>query len=595
MKIKTVHIESFRGIPQALDLDFTDKNGKPISAIIYGDNGTGKSSIVDAIEFGLQARIEREQSIQNKKRPSVISKAYATPIGAKISIELDNSVQINRNINVILKDNYYKLISTDNKPYKGFSIVPIVLRRNDIMTYNIISSVERQILFFKFIYKKIDFYGSKEQAELFLENSPEVEELMEEITRLKAKREQLKRTLADRLGISPRRISINTKDAIDICIKRSVVPYNGNPRQRTQGRKVVSTEEYQEIQRIAHAIEERRIEISLRKQELNKIKTTSLNKSNKRIQQNIAFFQDAAVYLTDAFNKISSTDYVEEFNLSYGNKSAVSLDIIIKLRTGLKTTPSQIFSEANYDLMILLLYVSVIRVGSKYGQEKVIILDDVLQSVDSQIRNKFVSYLLSEMKDWQIFITVHDRLWLNQLRFLFTNSGHMFNEMQCDSWDFEHGPTIRTNKTKLYDDSLEIAIKSGSTSLMASTAGLMLEKICQNLSIDLAISIHRRRDDKYTIGDLWPGLFKIMKASPEFKVIVEGIDESLYIRNLLGSHYNEWATSLSDQEIREFAFNVQKLYDYTFCKKCLSWISITNKTNSCVAQCNCHHTYMTKK
>ena len=130
---------------------------------------------------------------------------------------------------------------------------------------------------------------------------------------------------------------------------------------------------------------------------------------------------------------------------------------------------------------------------------------------------------------------------------------------------------------------------------MASTAGLMLEKICQNLSINLAISIHRRRDDKYTIGDLWPGIFKLMKTSKELKVIAERINDSLYIRNLLGSHYNEWAISLCDQEIREFAFNVQKLYDNTFCKKCLCWISITNKTDSCVAQCNCHHTGLSIK
>ena len=592
MKIKKVHIEAFRGIPKVLDLEFTDKHGKPISAIIYGDNGTGKSSIVDAIEFGLQARIEREQKINNKSRPEVISKAYTKPVEAKVSVELDNNDVIDRHVNIIIKDEHYKVVPSDPNPHEDFSIVPIVLRRNDIMTYNLITSVERQILFFKFIYRKVDVNGKDDH---FLEISPEIGELLEDIFRLKNKREQLKATLATRLGIKPSNISIGTQEAINLCIKRNVVPYNGNPYQRTHGRRVVSIEEYQEIQTIGHAIIERGIEISLRKAEIKKLTNTSTNKSNKRIRQNIAFLQEAAIFLTDAFKKISTTDYVKEFKLSYGKKSAASLDIIIILNNGLTTTPSQIFSEANFDLMILLLYVSVIRVGAKYGQEKVIILDDVLQSIDSQIRNKFVSYVLSEMKDWQIFITVHDRLWLNQLRFLFTNSGHSFIEMQCDSWSFEHGPTIRTNKTKLYDDFLEIAIKSGSTSLMASTAGLMLEKICQNLSIDLAISIHRQRDDKYTIGNLWPGLFKIMKASPELKTIVERINESLYIRNLLGSHYNEWAISLSDQEIREFAFNVQKLYDYTFCKKCLSWISVTNQADSQIAQCNCHHTSISKK
>ena len=54
MKIAKIDIESFRGIPGHCSLDFRDKSGKACSAIIYGGNGSGKSSIVDAIEYNLQ-------------------------------------------------------------------------------------------------------------------------------------------------------------------------------------------------------------------------------------------------------------------------------------------------------------------------------------------------------------------------------------------------------------------------------------------------------------------------------------------------------------------------------------------------------------
>ena len=54
MKISYIHIEHFRGIPTEINIDLTDGQGIPVSTIIYGDNGSGKSSIVDAIEFNTQ-------------------------------------------------------------------------------------------------------------------------------------------------------------------------------------------------------------------------------------------------------------------------------------------------------------------------------------------------------------------------------------------------------------------------------------------------------------------------------------------------------------------------------------------------------------
>jgi hypothetical protein len=56
-KIKRVTISGFRGILAPLTLDLT-QNGKPQSALVYGRNGTGKSSVTDAWEWLRYGRIE---------------------------------------------------------------------------------------------------------------------------------------------------------------------------------------------------------------------------------------------------------------------------------------------------------------------------------------------------------------------------------------------------------------------------------------------------------------------------------------------------------------------------------------------------------
>src|SRR5229473_3481921 len=53
IRIKTIHIEEFRGV-RDLDLDLDGKNFG-----ICGPNGTGKSGVVDAVEFCITGDVTR--------------------------------------------------------------------------------------------------------------------------------------------------------------------------------------------------------------------------------------------------------------------------------------------------------------------------------------------------------------------------------------------------------------------------------------------------------------------------------------------------------------------------------------------------------
>src|SRR5262245_30723090 len=53
-KLQRLVMHAFRGIPSDLTVDF----GKGESTVVYGDNGTGKSTIADALEWYFTGEIE---------------------------------------------------------------------------------------------------------------------------------------------------------------------------------------------------------------------------------------------------------------------------------------------------------------------------------------------------------------------------------------------------------------------------------------------------------------------------------------------------------------------------------------------------------
>jgi hypothetical protein len=299
--------------------------------------------------------------------------------------------------------------------------------------------------------------------------------------------------------------------------------------------------------------------------------------SGDRKQDIKVFLDEASQFLTEAFLEISTLNFIKEIKVKIGQLTDVSFEIEITLKNGVKTAPNKIFSEANLDLLILLLYTSIIKESNKYGQSKIIILDDVLQSVDSVIRIIFIEYLLTNFKEWQIIISTHDRLWLNQLRSSFRRNNHLFKEIEIFKWDFQTGLNIFEQNHKNQNSSLIKAFETKDSQLIASQTGLFLEYLCNILSMNLNLSIQRKIGDKYTIGDLWPSILKHFKKTNLEKEVIE-IDKLLHIRNLLGAHYNEWAISLSNMEINNFASLVNDFYNRVFCEKCENWI---NKENIC--------------
>ena len=122
-----------------------------------------------------------------------------------------------------------------------------------------------------------------------------------------------------------------------------------------------------------------------------------------------------------------------------------------------------------------------------------------------------------------------------------------------------------------FDEKLQKAMEVGSTADVCASAGYLLEYMCEKLSVILSTSIKRKYGDRYTIGDLWPGIFKELKKT-QGKVVFTELNDLLYLRNMVGSHYNEWSLSLSRAEANDFAKAVLDSYYLVCCRKCGRWI-----------------------
>lgn len=146
-RIASVKIESFRGVPDVLEIDLrrTPKSS-PGSLLLLGDNGSGKSSVADALEFVLRAsllrRIDPERPVKRHAR------SFATAGKPYVEVTYADGTRIGRGAPGA--NRYGDGVAKVTGPQPAFSQAPVVLRRSDVLGFWSLPEDRRKLVFFDY-------------------------------------------------------------------------------------------------------------------------------------------------------------------------------------------------------------------------------------------------------------------------------------------------------------------------------------------------------------------------------------------------------------------------------------------------------------
>jgi hypothetical protein len=272
--------------------------------------------------------------------------------------------------------------------------------------------------------------------------------------------------------------------------------------------------------------------------------------------------------VSDDFRAVAANDWVDAVLMSVGAEDELSIELLVGAK---RLEPTHVLSEASLDLLALLVLVEIHVHCAELGQRKLLVLDDVFQSVDSVHRVRALDHILSRLRGWQVIVTLHDKLWFELARASMSSRGFSFLQLEVVHGGFGRVPEVRGASVDPLADLRRCLSAGASAAAIAGASGRALEELCDRLSISLETSVTRRRGDRYTLGDLWPGISKrLLKVhdAPALAAAVGAVDSCLVMRNLVGAHYNEWAETLSTAEASDFAEATTALWRLTSCQAC---------------------------
>lgn len=259
-----------------------------------------------------------------------------------------------------------------------------------------------------------------------------------------------------------------------------------------------------------------------------------------------------------------------------------------------RSDPLAYYSDAHLDSLGLCTFLALQRwYRNQHPAFNLLILDDVLTSVDAQHTLRTTELILREFGDYQILLTTHDRIWYEHLRDIQARcrvKAQFLNKV-IHKWTPEEGPDLREPEQE--HERLAGLFIDGEASQIAGEAGRLLEHILQEMRYSLRLSVQAKRGELYEIGEIWPAFYfglrkRYLGFYEKCKETLDALDTRWPVRNWVGAHFNQWTSRVSREEVSEFGRSVSELFDRVFCKECRRFIE-PSMTPLGQLSCPCGH------
>lgn len=236
--------------------------------------------------------------------------------------------------------------------------------------------------------------------------------------------------------------------------------------------------------------------------------------------------------------------------------------------------PRAYYSDARLDMLGLSVFLAIRRWDRKQRPNfDLLLLDDILTSVDNAHLVHVSEVLLSEFRDYQILLTTHDRIWFEHLRDIQARcrvASNFINKV-IHKWTIEEGPDLREPVEERH--SLEDLLQNGQMQDIAAMGGRLLEHVLQEMRYTLRLSVQAKRGEQYEIGELWPAFYREVRTNyPTLyqagRQALDLLEVQWPLRNWIGAHFNIWARNVSRAVAVEFGRAVCDLFDLVYCEQC---------------------------
>ncbi|MEO8607586.1 MAG: AAA family ATPase [Chloroflexota bacterium] len=225
-------------------------------------------------------------------------------------------------------------------------------------------------------------------------------------------------------------------------------------------------------------------------------------------------------------------------------------------------------SEGHLDTLGLCTFLAFVK---HFNQDfPLIILDDVVSTVDTQHRRRVCELLYKEFSEFQLFITTHDYVWFEELANYQRayNIGSKFNNIRIIDWSIREG--IRLDRYKTRWEVLEVALENGDKVAAGAHGRRNLEWILLQMAINTETKMPLRLTGRYEVAELYDAVKTRFR-----KLVPEKFEENQHIftqleADLIGNrlvHYNEVMENAAIDEVRAFVDSVRALYNLFTCER----------------------------
>lgn len=254
--------------------------------------------------------------------------------------------------------------------------------------------------------------------------------------------------------------------------------------------------------------------------------------------------------------------------------------------------PQWIYSDGHLDTVGICIFLALRRYrGNEPDDPRLLVLDDVVVSIDLGHARRLIEVLRNEFADHQILLFTHNGLFAHWCANLIPG----LRKVEIKRWSLNDGPRIGEYVDAR--DQLEASLEDDSAKQIALHLMALMDEWLAEARYAYSVAVPARPDEQYTITEIWQPfartLRKLGKAmSSDLGGAVSraaALQDLPAIRNALPAHENEFAREFPRNVIVQIAGEAINLVDSLYCRDCLTFASPKpSRTSPSIVHCSCH-------